>query len=325
VLYRPVTISEEGIKVDPIELIQDGKLHRYFRATKKLDVPHLVSHITQRAAGREPLFIEDDDYLAMLVLLKEVSSRYSLRMFAFCLMPNHIHMLFSPTEKNLYDAMKFLFSRYAMRFNKKYERRGHLFGAPYRQAICLDDSYLLVASLYIHLNPVRAGLAKFPSKYRWSSCGFYYKDEPPESFLDPDFILGMLQEGDRAGAREIYRNLMRQGRKIETTEIMEREDSIDKFRSKLGSLISKFFTKSGGRSNVAQLLGLDETSSRELDKLIAEVGDSKWQRDPTSRDAKKYVAEQLIARGYKRAEIAERLGVSRKTLYNILNSYAAGY
>jgi len=116
--------------MDPIELIRAGKIQRYFRATKKLNVPNLVLHITQRAVGREPLFIEDDDYLGMLVFLKEVSERYALRMFAFCLMPNHLHLLFSPTAENLYDAMKFLFSRYAMSFNKKYERRGHLFAAP---------------------------------------------------------------------------------------------------------------------------------------------------------------------------------------------------
>ena len=116
--------------MDPIELIRAGKIQRYFRATKKLNVPNLVLHITERAVGREPLFIEDDDYLGMLVFLKEVSERYALRMFAFCFMPNHLHLLFSPTAENLYDAMKFLFSRYAMSFNKKYERRGHLFAAP---------------------------------------------------------------------------------------------------------------------------------------------------------------------------------------------------
>ena len=70
--------------MDPIELIREGKIQRYFRATRKLNVPNLVLHITQRAAGREPLFIEDDDYLAMLVLLKEVSARYALHIFVLC-------------------------------------------------------------------------------------------------------------------------------------------------------------------------------------------------------------------------------------------------
>jgi putative transposase len=62
-------------------------------------------------------------------------------------------------EANLNDAMRDLFARYATRFNRKYGWRGHLFGGPHRQAICLDDSYLIAASLYLHLNPVRANLA----------------------------------------------------------------------------------------------------------------------------------------------------------------------
>ena len=306
--------------MDPIELIREGKIQRYFRATKKLNVPNLVLHITQRAAGREPLFIEDDDYLAMLVLLKDVSARYSLRIFAFCFMQNHLHLLFSPTRENLYDAMKFLFSRYAMRFNKKYERKGHLFAGPYRQAVCLDDSYLLAASLYIHLNPLKAGLAKDPFSYRWSSCRLYHEEDPPQSFVYPDFILEMLAAGDQASARKMYRDLLRQGKEIDTEHILEQEDAIDRFRGKLEAFISKFLNRIDGRATIAQLLDLDITSIDEMDKLIEEARGAKWQRSPASRDANKYLIEQLLARGYKRAQIAERLSISRKTIYNILRS-----
>ena len=283
-------------------------------------MPNLVLHVTQRAAGREPLFIEDDDYLAMLVLLKEVSSRYSLLVFAFCLMPNHLHLLFSPTKKNLYDAMKFLFSRYAMRFNKKYERKGHLFGGPYRQAVCLDDTYLLAASLYIHLNPQKAGLTKDPFRYRWSSCRLYHEADSPQSFVDPDFILEMLATGEQTGARNMYRDLLRQGRKIDIEYILEQEDSMDRFRSKLNAFIPKFLSSPDGAVQTAQLLGSDVTSMDDIQKLIEEARGTKWQRSQASRRAKKYVIEQLLARGYKRSQISERLGMSRKTIYNILRS-----
>ena len=306
--------------MDPIDLIREGKIQRYFRATKKLNVPNLVLHITQRAAGREPLFIENDDYLAMLVLLKEVSARYALRVFAFCLMPNHLHLLFSTTGENLYDAMRFLFSRYAMRFNKKYERKGHLFAGPYRQAVCLDDTYLLAASLYIHLNPLKAGLAKDPFRYRWSSCRLYHKENPSQSFVDPDFILEMLAAGDQARARNMYRDLLLQGTKIDVEDILEQEDSMDRFRSKLNALISKFLSRPDGAVQTAQFLGLDVTSMDDIQKLIEEARGTKWQRSPASRRANKYVIEQLLARGYKRSQISERLGMSRKTIYNILRS-----
>ena len=125
-----------------MDVIEKVNIKRFFRATRKLAVPGLVSHITQRAAGKEPLFIEDGDYLYMLGLSKEIAQKYSLNIYTFCLMPNHVHLLLSPTQENLYDAMRDLFSRYASRFNRKYERKGHLFGGPYRQAVCFDNGYL---------------------------------------------------------------------------------------------------------------------------------------------------------------------------------------
>ena len=66
-----------------------GNVQRVFRARFKADTPGLISHITQRAAGREPLFVEDRDYMSMLGLLKESADKFSLRYYALCLMPNH--------------------------------------------------------------------------------------------------------------------------------------------------------------------------------------------------------------------------------------------
>ena len=90
----------------------------------------------------------------MLSAMKKITQKRSLDIYAFCLMPNHIHLLVSPREDELQESMRDLFSRYAMIFNRKYERKGHLFGGPYRQAVCLDDTYLLAASLYIHISVI---------------------------------------------------------------------------------------------------------------------------------------------------------------------------
>ena len=140
------------------DTISLGRAQRIFRSRYKLDRPGLISHITQRAAGREPLFIEDNDYLVMLGIFKKMAEKYSLEFIALCLMPNHVHILIKPRQKNLFPAMRDIFSGYAKWFNRKYQRKGHLFGGPYRQAVCLDSAYLLAASVYIHLNPVKAGL-----------------------------------------------------------------------------------------------------------------------------------------------------------------------
>ena len=174
------------------DIIREGKIKRYFAARRKWTFPHFISHITQRAAGREPLFLEKSDYLFMLSLLKQIATERLLHIYAFCLLPNHMHLLCSPETEDLPDIMRDLFSHYAKRFNAKYERKGHLFGGPYRQAVCLDDTYLLSASLYIHMNPVRAGLSTTAQDYRWSSCRLYWSQEPRQSFVDNNFVLRLL-------------------------------------------------------------------------------------------------------------------------------------
>jgi len=305
--------------MDPIDLIRQGKITRHFRATRKLNIPNLVSHITQRAAGKEPLFLEDSDYLFMLGLLKEIAQDYSLSIYAFCLMPNHAHILMSPREENLYDAMRDLFSRYAMRFNKKYERKGHLFGGPYRQALCFDDSYLLAASLYIHLNPVRASLAADSLSYRWSSCRLYCEVDAPESFVDPTFILALLPEPEVEGKKR-YRLLLNKGSRLETDHVLEQEGAIERFRKKLASLFPSIFRRIDKTKKVATSSGIELLSLEELERQIEAMSTGNFSRNPETRKAKKYLIEQLIARGYKRSEIAERLGVSPKTIYNILKS-----
>jgi putative transposase len=293
-------------------------MNRFFRATKKLNVPNLIFHITQRAAGKEPLFLEDGDYLFMLGLMKEISRNHSLNMYAFCLMPNHLHLLFSPANANLYDTMRDLFSKYARNFNRKYERKGHLFGGPYRQAVCLDDSYLLAASLYIHLNPVKAGLATDPLSYRWSSCRLYCDSGVGKSFVDPNFILDLMSKN--VGRKKEYRLLLQRGMDLEMGQISAREDTIEKFLSKFASLFPSAFSKLTRRNQVLGQSRMDLLSLKTLEVLVEQERNSRTRSTPESRKAKKYLIEQLIARGYKQIEIAEKLGVSRKTIYNILNT-----
>ena len=302
--------------MDVMDLIGEGKVKRFFRARGKLTAPNVVSHITQRAAGKEPLFLEDHDFLHMVWLLKDVSKNASLRFYAFCLMPNHIHLLLSPEEDNLHDAMRELFSRYASRFNRKYERKGHLFGGRYRQAVCLDDSYLLAASLYIHLNPVRARLSPSPTEYRWSSCRLYTDMSVGKSFVDAGFILGLLPENKK----EKYAGFLEQGMALELGEVMEQEDTIENFREKLVSLYPLVFARVARMKKVVGHSGLQLMSKEELEDLINDTKEGPFPGKPKGREAKKYLIEQLISRGYKREDIARQLGISRKTIYNILKS-----
>ena len=305
--------------MDTFDFIRGRKINRIFRATQKLLAPHLVSHITQRAAGKELLFVEDSDYLSMLSLMKEICLRQEIELYAFCLMPNHIHLLLKPNQENLHEAMQNLFSWYARVFNKKYKRKGHLFGGPYRQAVCLDDRYLLSVSLYIHTNPVRAGIVGDPRDYRWSSIRLYWEDDPPKSFVNPNFVLGLLP-GDDVQRREHYRQLLKRGAEIKGGHVLEEEEAIIQYKDELASFFSPIFQeidRKGREKNLheSQLLDLPD-----LEKKIAEIRRLRFSRKPETKKAKKYLIEQLIARGYKRSEIATIMGISRKTVYNLLKS-----
>ncbi len=308
--------------MDPIELIKQGKINRFFRARNKLNVPDLVYHVTQRAAGKEPLFVEKDDYMAMLALMKDICRNHQVKMYAFCMMPNHFHFLLSPSEENLSESMKNLFSRYALRFNKKYERKGHLLAGPFRQATVLDDSYLLAVSLYIHLNPVRAELARDPADYRWSSVNLYLRKTKTKSFVDPDYVLGVLPEagpGKGRIARQKYAELLRRGAVIESGEALEDPEAIETFHFKLVSSFPWLLERIGKSKRALAGLDIELESMPAIEKKIDEIKGADKPSSPETRRAKRYLIEQLVARGFKRKEIAEKLGICRKSIYNILS------
>ncbi|MBW2023032.1 MAG: transposase [Deltaproteobacteria bacterium] len=307
--------------MDVIELMEKGKIKRVFRARRKLNYPRLIYHITQRAAGNEPLFLEQDDYLSMLVLMKEICRTHNINMHAFCLMPNHIHFLLSLSESNLSESMRNLFSRYAQRFNKKYERKGHLFAGPFRQSVCLDDAYILAASLYIHLNPVKAGLASSPMRYRWSSARLYCSDSAGDSFVDPTLILGLIGEGGHergSTQKKRYKDLIRRGAELELGNIMEQDEAIDKLTMKLHNMFGLALDHVFKKNRVPAGAGLELLPMVELEAQIEQLKKAGVMSKPQSMKARRYLIEQLVARGFKREEIAEKLGVSRKTVYNIL-------
>lgn len=306
------------IAVNFDDLLQQGKIKRIFRAKQKITTPGLISHITQRATGDTPLFLEDDDYIFMLSTLKDVSMKRALDVYAFCLMPNHVHFLLRPCNDMLDAAMRDLFSRYAMFFNRKYERKGHLFGGPYRQAICLDDPYLLAASIYIHQNPVKAGLEEDPKKYRWSSVRVYFDKDAPDSFVKPSFVLRLLSK-DNSRQKEIYQRLLSTSVPMAGKDISGKKDVVSVVKA-LARRFPSVFSRVRKEKCIASLTGLELVDDEALDKELRKLKRKKARTSPKDRKARRFLVNQLIARGYKRREIAEKLGVSVKTVYNILKT-----
>jgi putative transposase len=128
-----------------------------------------IAHVTSRGNARQVIFLDDYDYLSFLRMLAELVPGRAWRCHAFCLMPNHIHLLLETPELELAGGMQLLKGRYARRFNARHERVGHVFQARYHAEPVTLDEHLLEASRYIVLNPVRAGLCADAADWPWSS------------------------------------------------------------------------------------------------------------------------------------------------------------
>lgn len=117
-------------------------------------------------------FREEGDFLLYLTLLRAFTRRHDVAMHAYCLMPNHVHLLVTPSYEGACAAlMKETSQRFARYFNDKYSRTGTLWEGRFRSCLAQSARYVLACYRYIELNPVRAGLAAHPGLYPWSSYG----------------------------------------------------------------------------------------------------------------------------------------------------------
>ena len=141
------------------------------------DLPH---HVTQRGNYKQSVFEEDNDFRHYLQWFRDYARRYSLKIWAYCLMSNHVHFVCVPTgEDSLARTFNALHMRYSQYFNGKKKAKGHLWQGRFYSSI-LDESHLFAAIRYVENNPVRAGVVDSPDEYRWSSVrGHINRDSDP--------------------------------------------------------------------------------------------------------------------------------------------------
>lgn len=126
----------------------------------RLDIPHVLHHVIVRGIEKRDIFADDADRAHFVARLSSLLSKGSTKCFAWSLMSNHFHLLLMPTAVSLSETMRRLLTGYAIYFNRKYRRTGHLFQNRYKSIICEEEPYCLELIRYIHLNPLRAGLIK---------------------------------------------------------------------------------------------------------------------------------------------------------------------
>ena len=136
----------------------------------RLVVPGFPHHITQRGNRRQQTFFCQEDYAAYLELMADWCRQRAVEIWAYCLMPNHVHLLAVPrSEDGLGRAIGEAHRRYTRRINFREKWRGYLWQGRFASFV-MDEAYLLAAARYVELNPVRAGLVAAAEQWPWSSA-----------------------------------------------------------------------------------------------------------------------------------------------------------
>lgn len=158
-------------------------------------IPGATYHITNRGNRKELIFMDDDDRLTYMELLEKVRCKFPFNLHAYCLMPNHIHLLLETIDHHPKDIMKMLNTHYAMYFNRRHELVGHLFQGRYDAKLIDSLNYFLEASRYIHWNPVEAEMVQYPEEFPWSSySAFLAGGESPHPLVTTERILSYFPE-----------------------------------------------------------------------------------------------------------------------------------
>lgn len=169
--------------------------------TGRLVLPEYPHHVVHRGHNRQDVFGGPQDYRAYLATLHEFRDRYGVKLYAYCLMTNHVHLLLAPARATgIAQLMKRVAGRYTRHYNRQARRTGTLWEGRYRSSLVDRDEYLLACCRYIELNPVRAGIVDDPIQYPWSSCRHRFSGADQGHF-DPDpcyVAMGKSPEDRRA-------------------------------------------------------------------------------------------------------------------------------
>lgn len=182
-----------------------------------------------RGNERREIFRDDTDREALLARLAERAERYQVRLYLYCLMANHAHLVVETPRGNLSDFMGSLLTSYANYFNARHRRAGHLMQGRFKSPLVKGDEYLLRLSRYLHLNPVFVKdwetrslreRIKHLQEYRWSSYRSYIGLAQPVEFVDYSPTLAMTQSR-RGAERKAYRRYVEAGLAQTDEEFME--------------------------------------------------------------------------------------------------------
>ncbi len=207
-------------------------------------VPGVPHHLTQRGNRRQATFFNDEDYAAYLALMTEWCGRCGVGVWAYCLMPNHVHLIVVPeSEDGLRRGIGEAHRRYSRRINFREGWRGHLWQGRFA-SFPMDERYLMMVARYVELNPVRAKLCRLPWRWRWSSAAAHVSGKSD----------GLVDVGPLLARVEDWREYLAAGLNVEEAALLRQHERtgrplggemfLKRLERKLGRVLHK---KSPGR------------------------------------------------------------------------------
>lgn len=271
-------------------------------------------HITHKAAGKDLLFYDDIDKIHFIGLLKKVTEEFSTKVCAFALMNNHVHILIKITEFDLSRPMKFLFQSYALYFNARHNREGCVFKGRFYSECIRNQLYLLICSLYIHLNPYKARISVTPYDYRWFSL-IPFVSKVKKTFISFDEIIKIIDSKNIQRGQKIYCQLIDKNKQIRLTKVIKDNNAVEEFfRDFMLNLNDKF-------SILDAKYHFQIRDFESLEKEIDILKAAKNFKEIKNQERLKYIYVELKKRNYDMNQICKIISKGRTTVYRQLKSF----
>jgi len=272
-------------------------------------------HILSRGNEKKNIFLDNGDYEKFIQILAMLPKRFGVVIYGYVLMSNHYHLLVETPEANIVRAIHLLNTVYAVYFNDKYERAGHLFQGRYVAFLIEKEEYLLAVSRYIHLNPVRAGIvaAGAAEDYEWSSCSDYVMRFKKHRWLNREWILSQFDSRENS-ALKLYRKFIgeSEGRQdnpfdnLKSGMVIGSERFLACLRKKIGAINDREIPNKRELNNALPLEAIIAAVADEFNVMPSEIK-SPRRRSNSARGVCLYLIRRLM--GLPNNEIGNMFGI----------------
>lgn len=233
----------------------------------RIQYPDAWYHVMNRGRRGENIFEVKQDYNAFINLLKELVEDYHINVAAYCLMPNHYHLLIQTPEANLSRSMRHLNGVYTQSYNRYHHCDGQLFRGRYKSILIDADSYLLELVRYIHRNPVENSMVAHLDKYTWSSHKGYLSGSKQWGWIYKEYILSLFSRDVVESIRR-YKDFVSKETPEKLTKILVNNNlpvALGK-KSFIDKIKEKFFD-----SKTHEEIPASRSLAPDVDRIISEV------------------------------------------------------